>query len=115
MSKAVKLIYYWAVWLLEHYNDSLVIMKNSPFSAKLYYVQPFTALFLIQRLMTRTTAVKHVINTRIWKVHFYIHTLLGAAQLSVVEQWLLIGSCAAYINNTVMNVLYVQNQETTSI
>lgn len=64
--------------------------------------------------MTRTTAVKHVIN--IWKVycsvHFYIHTLLGAAQLSVVEQWLLIGSCAAYINNTVMNVLYVKKQET---
>lgn len=65
--------------------------------------------------MTRTIAVKHVIN--IWKVycsvHFYIHTLLGAAQLSVVEQWLLIGSYAAYINNTVvMNVLYVQKQET---
>lgn len=60
--------------------------------------------------MTRTTAVKHVINT--WKVycsvHFYIHT----AQLSVVEQWLLIGCYAAYINNTVMNVLYVQKQET---
>lgn len=64
--------------------------------------------------MTRTTAVKHVIN--IWKVycsvHFYILTLLCTAQLSVFEQWLLIGSYAAYINNTVMNVLYVQKQET---
>lgn len=68
----------------------------------------------MHRLMTRTTAVKHVINI-LWKVycsvHFYIRTLLGTAQLSVVEQWLLIGSYAAYINNTVMNVLYVQKQE----